>query len=66
LVGLTTPAILFWQVRSQTRSALAQPLLIALLLPVILLVVLRGQVLPLEAKIGFIAQTAARALGLCL
>jgi membrane-associated phospholipid phosphatase len=66
LTGLIMPAILIWQVRGQTRSALAQPLLIALLLPVILMVVLGGTVLPIEEQIGSVAQRIAQAFGLCL
>lgn len=65
-VGLATPAVIFWKIRTPTRYAVASPLLLALALPLILLVVLNGRTLPIEDNILAIALTITRSLGICL
>tara|TARA_R110000868_G_scaffold4303_3_gene27364 strand:- start:7467 stop:8096 length:630 start_codon:yes stop_codon:yes gene_type:complete len=65
LVGLGTPLILLWKIRPQFRRTLARPLLLAPLVPLALLIALRGETLHVEGHIAAIAVRLAAALGIC-
>lgn len=65
LVGLCVPAFLLWKIRPGFRRTLARPLLLAPLVPLGLLIALRGETLNVEGHIAAIAMRLAAALGLC-
>ncbi len=64
-VGLTAPLILLWKIKAFSRGAVAKPLLLALLLPMILLIAFHGETLPVEGLIASVALSVAQTLGIC-
>ncbi|MDO8288462.1 MAG: phosphatase PAP2 family protein [Parvibaculum sp.] len=66
LVGLIAPAILLWQIKPQTKPAIANPLALAPLLPLALLLLFNGRALPIEQHITAFAVAMTRAWGFCI
>lgn len=66
LIGLIAPVFLLWRIEPQTRSAITNPLALAPLLPLALLLLFNGHALPIEQHIAAIAAAFTQHWGICI